>query len=288
MVDEAYTLNKPLGVGNMIILFMAMVIGLCIPPVWLFVKKLIRNKFETREEAERHIDSPVLGEMCQLKSDTKVVVGGGHFSAEAELFRLMRTNLLFMLNGATDKVVLMTSARSGEGKSFISINLAASLALLEGKRVLLIGMDIRKPQLANYLGISPTPGLTEYLAGSGVTFEKLLHHDIPVKNMDVIVAGPVPPNPSELLASEKVDQFFREVRTKYDYIIVDSAPIGMVSDTFSLNRISDATVFVTRVNHSQLSDLTFLNKIYNEKRLNKLSVVINGTHSKQGYGYGYK
>lgn len=289
IVDEAYTLNKPLGVGNFIILIIACFFGMCIPPAYLFVRKLLRSKFDTREEVERMVDVPVLGEMCQIRDNSDVLaVGNGKYSSSAELFRLIRTNLLFILNNARDKVVLMTSARSGEGKSFISINLAATLALLEGKRVLLIGMDIRKPQLANYLGIAPTPGLTQYLADPGMKVENIIRRDTPAPNMDVIVAGPVPPNPAELLASSRVDELFAKLREMYDFIIVDSAPVGMVSDTFSLNRVADASVFVTRVNHSQISDLEFLNKIYADGRLTKLSLVINGTQSKQGYGYGYK
>ena len=229
--------------------------------------------------------------MCTVNPDDckgPLCVGNGMSSSASELFRLIRTNLQFMLNGSRDKVVLMTSARSGEGKSFISINLAASLALLQKKKVLLVGMDIRKPQLANYLGIAPTPGLTEYLSTEGMPIESIIRHDVVMKNMDVIVAGPVPPNPAELLASEHVDELFARLREMYDYIIIDSAPVGMVSDTFSLNRLADASIFVTRVNHSLISDLEYINKIYEEKRLNKLSVVINGTKSKQGYGYGYK
>lgn len=291
IVDEAYTLNKPLGLSNMMILALAVFFGLCIPPVYLFVRHLLRSRFDSREDVERVVEAPILGEMCTVNPDDckgPLCVGNGMSSSASELFRLIRTNLQFMLNGSRDKVVLMTSSRSGEGKSFISINLAASLALLQKKKVLLVGMDIRKPQLANYLGIAPTPGLTEYLSTEGMPIESIIRHDVVMKNMDVIVAGPVPPNPAELLASEHVDELFARLREMYDYIIIDSAPVGMVSDTFSLNRLADASIFVTRVNHSLISDLEYINKIYEEKRLNKLSVVINGTKSKQGYGYGYK
>ena len=181
----------------------------------------------------------------------------------------------------------MTSTRSGEGKSFISLNLAATLSLLEGKRVLLVGMDIRNPQLANYLGINPPLGLTNYLSVSNVTLESIIVPMPGVADCDVIVAGPIPPNPAELLASKKVDELFAKLRTMYDYIIIDSAPVGMVSDTFSLDRVADATVYVTRVNYSTVSDLRYVENIYENNRLKKLSVVVNGTASKKGYGYGY-
>ena len=261
--------------------------GLFLPFVGLYLYKIIRNKFEDRKEVERHVSAPILGEMCVDRSVRKMVVTADDTSSATELFRLMRSNLQFMLSGDSDKVVLVTSTVSGEGKSFISSNLAASLSLLEGKRVLLVGMDIRNPQLENYLDIHPRFGLTNYLSSSAVSLDEIIVPLAGYKSLDVIVAGPVPPNPSELLASRKVDELFATLRTRYDYIVVDSAPVGMVSDTFTLDRIADATVYVTRVNYSSLNDLRFIEEIYDDKRLKKLSVVVNGTASKKGYGYGY-
>jgi len=287
IVDEAFTLNKPLGLGKLAILLIAFMLGLCIPPAYMQAKKLLRNKFDTRDEAERALDVPVLGELCMNKTNDKLVVDRHSTTSMTELFRLMRTNLLFILNGKDDKVVLITSARSGEGKSFVSLNLAATLSLLENKKVLLIGMDIRKPELANYLGISPTPGLTQYLAGQEKDLGNIIQHNKLGNGLDVIVAGPIPPNPAELLASERVDNIFAQLRTMYDYIIIDSAPVGMVSDSFALNRVADATVIVTRVNYTSLTDIKFINTISAQNRLKKMSVVVNGTKSKQGYGYGY-
>jgi capsular exopolysaccharide family len=289
IVDEAYSLSEPIGLSKKAILLLGFVFGLILPPVYLSLRKIILNRYDSREEMERELVAPVLGEMCKSKEGSSLVVGPGKTSSATELFKLMRANLLFMLNGENDKVVLLTSSRSGEGKSFISLNLAASLAQLQDRSVLLVGMDIRKPQLANYLGIAPTPGLTEYLAGSITSLDAIIRHDAtPLSNLDVIVAGPVPPNPAELLSTKRVDALFQDLRKRYDFIIIDSAPVGMVSDTFSLNRLADATVYVTRVNYSHIADLNFANRIYREKRLKNMSVVINGTTSKQGYGYGYK
>ena len=287
IIDEAFSLSEPLGLSKKVILLIALVLGLLFPPMLLYIRSLVRSKFETKEDVERRISAPILGEMCVDRSGRNLVVSATDTSSATELFRLIRTNLQFMLGGENDKVVLMTSTRSGEGKSFISLNLAATLSLLEGKRVLLVGMDIRNPQLANYLGINPPMGLTNYLSASNVSLESIIQPVPGVADCDVIVAGPIPPNPAELLASKKVDELFAKLRTMYDYIVIDSAPVGMVSDTFSLDRVADATVYVTRVNYSTVSDLRFVEDIYTNNRLKKLSVVVNGTTSKKGYGYGY-
>lgn len=287
IVDRAFTLSAPLGLDKKVIWLLGILIGMLLPPVYLYLRKLIHNRFETRADVERMTDVPVLGEMCIDNSGRSLVVAREDTSATAELFRLMRSNLLFVLNDPRDKVVLMTSTSSGEGKSFISINLAASLALL-GKKVLLIGMDIRNPRLAEYLGLRPKFGLTQYLSSSEISVDSIITHLSEVPGLDVICAGPVPPNPAELLLSEKVDELFTQLRTMYDYIIVDTAPIGLVSDTFTLDRIADASIYVCRANYTLMNDLELINDIYDQHRLKKVSLVINGTASKKTYGYGKK
>lgn len=286
IIDNAYTLSEPVGMSKKMILAIAILLGLCFPPVILYLKKLMRNKFETRAEVEALTEIPVLGEMCTDHGGTQLVVSSHDTSSTSELFRLIRSNLQFMLSAADDKVILMTSTSAGEGKSFISINLAASLAL-QNKRVLLIGMDIRNPQLAKYLTLAPHTGVTQYLANPSIAIDDLIMREPLMPNLDIITAGPIPPNPGELLTGDAVDRLFVELRKRYDYIIVDTAPVGMVSDTFNLARISDATIYVCRANRTTLRDIQFINSIYNEKRLRKMSLVVNGTAAHKGYGYGY-
>ena len=287
IIDRAYTLSEPLGMGKKAILLIGFFLGLIIPPFWLYIRKLFHNRFETRQDVERITDVPIIGEMCVDSSGRQLVVSSDATDASAELFRLMRSNLLFVLNDPKDKVVLLTSSSSGEGKSFISINLAASLCLL-GKRVVLVGMDIRNPRLAEYLGMHPRFGLTQYLSSSAVSLDQIIEPMSGIEGMDVIAAGPVPPNPAELLISPKVDELFKELRSRYDYVIVDTAPIGLVSDTFTLDRLADAAIYVCRANYTSLNDLELVNDIYNQQRLKKLSLVINGTAAKKTYGYGHK
>ena len=149
-------------------------------------------------------------------------------------------------------------------------------------------MDIRNPRLAEYLCINPRFGLTQYLVSSSIAIDQMITPIKDVPGLDVICAGPVPPNPAELLLSTKVDALFAELRDKYDYVIVDTAPIGLVSDTFTLDRIADAAIYVCRANHTSINDLTLINDIYEQHRLKKVSLVINGTASKKTYGYGAK
>lgn len=286
IVDEAYTLNEPVGMGKKAILLIAFLLGLVIPPVFIYTSKKLRNKFESSAEAEEHVDMPLLGEVTTDRSGESLVVTPTSKTTNAELFRLMRTNLLFILNDARDKVIMVTSTKSGEGKSFVSINLCASLSLLD-KKVLLVGMDIRKPRLSQYLGINPQFGLTQYLSSDRISIDQIVTTMPGEAGFDVIVAGPVPPNPAELLASKKLDALIDELRERYDYILIDSAPVGMVSDSFTLNRLTDATVYVCRAGYTAISDLRYANDIYQEGRLKKLSLVVNGTKSKKGYGYGY-
>jgi len=286
VVDQAYSLNEDNSMSTKAILLMAFVFGLLIPPVVIMMQRFFRRRFDTVEEVESRVDIPVLGEICQDKSDQNLVVVPGQHTSSAELFRLVRTNLQFIMRFETDKVVLVTSTTSGEGKSFISVNIAASMAVM-GKRTLLIGMDIRKPRLAEYLDVKPKRGLTQYLADSSVSVEDIILQNAVMPNFDLIVAGPTPPNPAEMLASERVDRLFDLLRRRYSYIIIDAAPVGLVSDTFLLNRLADATIYVTRANFTKLSDLDYAEKLNEAKRLKHMALVVNGTKSRTGYGYGY-
>ena len=187
-----------------------------------------------------------------------------------------------------DKVVLVTSSISGEGKSFISTNLASSFALM-GKKVALVGMDIRSPQLAKMLKIKDAPGVTNYLSNSEMVIDQITQKVPEVDNLNVIVAGPIPPNPSELLLGERTSKLFEELRNKFEIIIIDSAPIAMVSDTFSLAKFGDATLFVTRANHTKRNLIKYFNSVVARKQFHNAALVLNDSNPRlsAGYGYGY-
>ena len=287
VVDPAFVPSEPVSIGKIKLLAIAFIIGLILPVIFLYTRKLLRGKPETRAEIESQLDPTVLGEISTSRSGNSLVVTPNSTSSTVELFKLVRTNLQFVLKGKDHKVVMVTSSQSGEGKSFISINTAAAMAL-QGKKVLLVGLDIRKPMLAAYLNLpADHSGLTNYLLRPEISFRDVVQHVKEVKGLDVVVAGIIPPNPAELLLEPRLKDFFEEARRDYDYVIVDSAPVGMVSDSLSVADFADTTIYVTRIGVTRFRDLNFINSIYEEDRMPKMNVIVNGTTATQGYGYGY-
>lgn len=289
IVDKAFSLSEPVTMKKRMILLLAFVFSLILPPLILVIKKVLRNKFDTKDELKKLTDIPVIGEICKDNTGDNIVVKQGSVSTVAELFRAVRSNLQqFFLSGEDDKVVLMTSTVSGEGKSFVSVNLAQTLAITNNDlKVLLVGMDIRKPRIAEYLSISSSKGLTDYVARTGMNLDDVIQKNPNGLAFDVITSGPIPPNPAELLLSQRVDDMFAELRKRYDYIVVDTAPVGLVSDTLTLSRIGDATIYVCRANYTTKTDIQYANSIYEEGRLKKMSIILNNTIVRKGYGYGY-
>ncbi len=288
IVDHAYASINPIKPAKMKIYFVALVMGLLIPLMLLFLKRLLTTKFSTQEELQNISKAPVVGEICHNRHRSQLVVKEGKSSSIVELFRLLRNNIQFMLPTNDDKVMLVTSSISGEGKSFVSLNLASSFSLL-GKRVILVGMDIRSPKLADMVEINDTPGVTAFLAKTNVTLDDVIQHCPEVENLDIIVGGTIPPNPSELLLTNRVEEMINQLKERYDYVILDSAPIAMVSDTYSLSRYANVTIYVTRANYTKRSLVRYMNNALGRRQLNNVAVVLNDTNPKmsQGYGYGY-
>lgn len=288
IIDNAFAYNEPIAPKKMMIIVVALFFGLLIPAMWLYVKSLLNNKFDSIEALAKLTSLPIIGEICHSRraKDDPIVVSETSTRPIAELFRLLRSNLQFMFplksleNG---QVAMVTSSCSGEGKTFVSMNVAESLALLD-KKVVLVGMDIRLPMLAQNLGLPSSPGVTNYLSGAVNDVNALIKHH---GNCDVIVAGPVPPNPSELLLNNRIDQLIAELKQRYDFVIIDSAPIGLVSDSFSLGRFSDVTLYVSRANYTKKSFIKYLNSVVERGQLKNVAVVVNDTNPKLSHGYGY-
>ena len=288
IVDHAYSESTPISPNKMITLAMALLAGLMLPMLLVYMKDLFTTKFSNQEELEEISQVPFIGHIHHNRHNTPLVVKDGKTSSIVELFRYVRNNLQFLLNKEDDKVILVTSSISGEGKSFISMNIASSFALL-GKRVALVGMDIRSPKLATMLDLNEMPGVTSYLSRSDVSLDQIAQKCKEVEGMDVFVGGAIPPNPSELLLGDRVKDLFKDLREQYDVIIVDSAPVAMVSDSFALDKYSNATVYVTRANYTRRNHIKFMNRIAANKQLKNMCIVLNDTKPSNDntYGYGY-
>jgi capsular exopolysaccharide synthesis family protein len=277
-----------------IILGTAFILGLLFPFVILFVIELMRYRIEGREDVVSLTKVPMVADVPlaneKAKTAAGIVVQADRNSQMDEVFRSLRANVLFMMK-ENEKIILFTSGISGEGKTFLAANLAVSFALL-GKKVMLVGCDIRKPALGRLFGKSNSKhGLTNLLRAEHVTAE-LLHNETCDSGvhpgLDLLLSGPVPPNPTELLSRKNLEEVFDLLSEKYDYIILDTAPVGLVTDTLQLAHFANVSCFVCRADYTPKSNLTMLDSLAQENKLPNACVVLNGVDmSKRKYGYYY-
>ena len=279
-----------------VILMAALIIALALPALVIFLLEFFRYKIEGHEDVAKLTTLPIIADVAvsteSAKTKGEIVIHENRNNQMEEIFRSMRTNLQFVLE-KDEKVIMFTSSTSGEGKTFITSNLAVSFALL-GKKVLLVGLDIRKPRLADLFEIDDHQhGITNLLVKNTPTWEEIQQQLVPSginNNLTLLMAGPTPPNPSELVSRKSLDDIFAELRKHYDYIIVDTAPVGLVTDTIEIGRICDATVFVCRADFTPKESIVMINSLHNQKKLPKINIVINGidmSKKKYGYYYGY-
>ena len=265
-------------------ILLLLLVGLALPLVVMIAYDIVNNRVSgNSKDLEKRLKISLAGMLVNANNGDVVVVRDGENSVAAELFRTLRTNIRFMQPADVKcPVTLVTSSVNDEGKSYVATNLAVSMALL-GKKVALVGMDLRKPTLADYLHLPSQGCMTHYLSDKAYTLDDAIVASA-VKNLDVLPAGVVPPNPSELLQSDRVITLFAELRERYDYVVVDSAPVALVSDTFLLSGVADMTVFVVRANHTTFDMVDSANKM--QDRLPKMVTVLNGVDAKKvGYGY---
>ena len=300
-VDKGKLIDDPQFAGivspntNMIYL-VAFFIGLLLPSLILFLIQLFRYKIEGHEDVARLTKLPIIADVPvandAAKGKADIVVHENQNNQMEEVFRAMRTNIQFILE-EKQKVILFTSSTSGEGKTFTAANLAVSFALL-GKKVVFVGLDIRRPRLAEQFKINDHKhGITNLLIKNDPTLEDLKEQIIPSgvnQYLDLLMAGPIPPNPTELIARHSLNTVFEQLREEYDYVIVDTAPVGLVTDTLQIGRIVDATVYMCRADYTLKSSFDMINELSAEKKLPKMNIVLNGvdmSKKKYGYYYGY-
>ena len=293
IIDEAIADDIPVSPKRSMIYLIALVLGIGIPVGIIYLIELTKFKIEGRADVEKLTSVPVVGDipLTDEKNDKNgsIAVFENKNNLMSETFRNVRTNLQFMLDN-DQKVILVTSTVSGEGKSFVSANLAISLSLL-GKKVVIVGLDIRKPGLNKVFHLSnKEKGITQYLSNPETDLMELVQPSDINKNLFILPGGSVPPNPTELLARNGLDKAIEILKQNFDYVIMDTAPIGMVTDTLLVGRVADLSVYVCRADYTHKAEYTLINELAIEKKLSKLCTVINGVDLKKrkyGYYYGY-
>lgn len=287
VIDPAKAQSNPVSPKKMLVLFAALILGLIIPFGILYILDLLDTKVKKRSDVENLVSVPIIGDLPTSESSFEMIKSDSRSSA-AEAMRIIRTNLEFMISKSKEgmaKTIFLTSTFPKEGKTFVSVNLAAAFAL-SGKKVLLIGMDVRNPKLDEYM-ILPSKGITNYLSNNDIDVNSLLVKQENYENFYVLPAGVIPPNPAELLMSDGVSEVFATLKTQFDYIIVDTAPVSLVADTLLISKYADCFVYVVRANVLEKKYLSIPEKLYVEKKLPNMSILLNDSEATNGYGYGY-
>ena len=293
IIDEAIADDIPVSPKRRMIYLIALVLGIGPPVGIIYLIGLTKFKLEGRADVEKLTTIPIVGDIPltdeKNEKDGSIAVFENQNNLMSETFRNIRTNLQFMLQN-DKKVILVTSTVSGEGKSFISANLAISLSLL-GKKVVIVGLDIRKPGLNKVFRLSTKEkGITLYLANPETDLMSLVQPSDINQNLYILPGGTVPPNPTELLARDGLDKAIEILKKSFDYVILDTAPVGMVTDTLLIGRVADLSLYVCRADYTHKVEYTLINELAEEKKLPNLCTVINGVDLKRrkyGYYYGY-
>jgi len=286
VIDGAGASSTPIKPNKKAIQMLAILAGLALPAMFIFVAELLNDKVTTRFDIEKITAAPILGEIGHSYTSKALIVNKTNRSMVAEQFRIIRSNLQYILNKIEKPIILVTSSFSGEGKSFVTTNLGAVLALA-GKKTIVLEFDIRKPKVLTGLGMQKRKGITNFLVGNA-TLEELV---VPVEGYDdlyIMPCGPVPPNPAELLLDSRVAELFAWLRQNFDVVLLDSAPVGMVSDALTLSKFADCTLYLVRQGHTFKKQIGLIDEFYTEKKLPKVSIIINDIKIKPGFGYyGY-
>ncbi|MFM9987031.1 GumC family protein [Flavobacterium sp.] len=287
VVDYAYSSDTPISPKRSLIYLVSLILGLLIPFSIIYILDLLDTKVKNKQDIDSNLSIPFIGDVPHSDSHNEIIQSNSRTSS-AEAIRIIRTNLEFILNDVEKekaKTIFLTSTLPKEGKTFIAINLAATIAI-SGKKVLLIGMDIRNPKLDEYVKL-PSRGLTNFLSTKDASISDFIVKQKGYEKFDILPAGIIPPNPAELLMSKKVESMFEQLKSEYDYIVVDTAPVSLVTDTLLISKNADTFVYVVRANYLDKAFLRTPESLYKEGKLPNMCVLLNDTDTKNGYGYGY-
>jgi tyrosine-protein kinase Etk/Wzc len=285
VVDAPAADSNPVSPKISFIYMCAFLLGLALPASGIFIKDMLNTKVQNVEDIEQISGALILGELSHKDDKESLVINKSSRTTISELFRYIRTNLNYMTDNKANKVMLITSSMKGEGKTFFSLNLGATLALVD-KKVVLLEFDLRKPDLLKGLKLNQGLGLTDYLDSDAV-LENIIMPSNYQSNLWVIGCGPIPENPAELLMSPKMPELFEQLREQFDYIIIDTSPVGQVADAFSLAPYADASIYLVRYNYTDKAQLNILKDIFENNKLNNPMVVLNDAKGESSKGYGY-
>ncbi len=287
IIDSAYSNGAKVSPKKMITYLGAIILGLLIPFLIIYMRDQLDTKVHDENDIKK-LKIPYLGDVPLSLSKKNLYISDNDNSNIAEAFRYVRTNIHFMLDSKNlGKTVFVTSTQGSEGKTFTAINLASSLAV-SGKKTLLLAMDLRAPKITKYLDLEDMLGVTNFIKKNDLTVEDIIDKHTKFDNLHLISSGDIPPNPVELLMSKRVDELFEYIKEHYEYIIVDTAPVGMVTDTIQISKYADMTIYVIKANYLDKRMLHIPDKLHKENKLSNIAILINGSdHSKGVYGYGY-
>jgi capsular exopolysaccharide synthesis family protein len=287
IIDDAYVSPVPVQPKRAIILLAALVLGFIIPVLFVYARDLLNFKIRNKDELSSLVKAPILGIVSEGKNYSDIIVQEGDRSHAVEMYRQLATNLKFIMPGEHDKVVMITSSMPHEGKSTFAINLGLTWATT-GRKVLLVDLDMRASKIEDILSITSPVGMSNYLSNTQLSPREIIVPCTRHVNMDVAPCGIFPPNPVELLWNKRLEEFFARARENYDCIIVDTPPSLVVADSLIINRISDASIYVTRANITHKKMMQYSEELYREKKLKNMTYVLKGIPlGKSGYGYGY-
>jgi tyrosine-protein kinase Etk/Wzc len=287
VIDSAYSKGNVVSPNKQVFYSVAMLLGLLLPIGLIYFTGLFDTRIHDKEDVKKS-GLPFLGEIPVSKTQDKLVVQASDKTGISEAFRSLRTNVSFMIDHNLKKapVVFITSTIAKEGKTFLAINLAAITAA-SGKRVLLVGMDLRTPRILEYLNMPPSKGVTNHLIDASSRLEDFILPVPKVENMYVLPSGDIPPNPAELLMTDRIKEIFSQVRNAFDYIVVDTAPAGLVTDTVLIANQADAFIYVLRARFSDKRTLAIPESLYKDRKLPNMALLINETSHAGSYGYAY-
>jgi tyrosine-protein kinase Etk/Wzc len=293
VLDSALGGDFPISPNTQAVYLMALLLGLSLPAAVIYGVGLLSDKVKTQQDVTSATTVPIIGEIVNNKSKEHLVVAKGIQSPIAEIFRLIRANINFAASGKENVVLMVTSSMSGEGKTFFSINLGASLALTN-KKVVIVDLDLRASKVSQYMNIPEGLGVSNYLTEDNIELSDIVKYSNNVPNLAVVSAGFIPLDPAELLMGPKFAHLVHELKSNFDYIIFDTPPVGKVAEAFTLNYFIDYTLYVVRYNYTYKGQLNIIRDAHRQNTLKNIMVVMNDAKSENGqsygygYGYGYK